>query len=117
MLDDFGTGYSSLAYLNRFPFDMLKIDRQFVDRLGVEDESAAIVEAIIEMARALSLDVVAEGVENETQLAELRRLNCPLAQGFYFSRPVTTETVTRKLTEDGGFIVGPEAPRAPGRRR
>ena len=65
VLDDFGTGYSSLAYLNRFPFDALKIDRSFVDALGVEQERTAIVEAIIGMARALSLDVIAEGVENE----------------------------------------------------
>ena len=71
VLDDFGTGYSSLAYLNRFPFDALKIDRSFVDALGVEQERTAIIEAIIGMARALSLDVIAEGVENEAQLSEL----------------------------------------------
>ncbi|HEU0318520.1 MAG TPA: EAL domain-containing protein, partial [Solirubrobacteraceae bacterium] len=67
VLDDFGTGYSSLAYLNRFPFHALKIDRSFVDGLGIEQERTAIVEAIIGMARALSLEVIAEGVENEVQ--------------------------------------------------
>ena len=84
VLDDFGTGYSSLAYLNRFPFDALKIDRSFVDALGIEQERTAIVEAIIGMARALSLDVIAEGVENEVQLSELRRLGCDFAQGHLF---------------------------------
>ena len=84
VLDDFGTGYSSLAYLNRFPFHALKIDRSFVDGLGIEQERTAIVEAIIGMARALSLEVIAEGVESEVQLAELRRLGCDYAQGHLF---------------------------------
>ncbi len=84
VLDDFGTGYSSLAYLNRFPFHALKIDRSFVDALGIEQERTAIVEAIVGMARALSLEVIAEGVESEVQLAELRRLGCDYAQGHLF---------------------------------
>ncbi len=95
VLDDFGTGYSSLAYLNRFPFDALKIDRSFIDGLGIEQERTAIVEAVIGMARALSLDAIAEGVENEAQLAELRRLGCDYAQGHLFSRPLAPEKVTR----------------------
>ena len=94
VLDDFGTGYSSLAYLNRFPFDALKIDRSFVDGLGVEQERTAIVEAVIGMARALSLDAIAEGVENEAQLSELRRLGCDYAQGHLFSRPLAPQKVT-----------------------
>jgi len=99
VLDDFGTGYSSLAYLNRFPFDALKIDRSFVDALGVEQERTAIVEAIIGMARALSLDVIAEGVENEAQLSELRRLGCDYAQGHLFSRPLPAEKISALLGE------------------
>jgi diguanylate cyclase (GGDEF)-like protein/PAS domain S-box-containing protein len=99
VLDDFGTGYSSLAYLNCFPFDALKIDRSFVDELGVGDERTAIVEAIIGMARALSLDVIAEGVENEMQLAELRRLGCDYAQGHLFSRALPPEQVVDLLDE------------------
>lgn len=99
VLDDFGTGYSSLAYLNRFPFDSLKIDRSFVDELGVGEERTAIVEAIIGMARALSLDVIAEGVENETQLSELRRLGCDYAQGHFFSKALPPEQVTDLLGE------------------
>ena len=103
VLDDFGTGYSSLAYLNRFPFDALKIDRSFVDALGVERERTAIVEAIVGMARALSLTVVAEGVENETQLAELRRLGCEQAQGYLFSRPLPPERVGDLLSRPGAY--------------
>jgi diguanylate cyclase (GGDEF)-like protein/PAS domain S-box-containing protein len=99
VLDDFGTGYSSLAYLNRFPFDALKIDRSFVEALGIEQERTAIIEAIIGMARALSLDVIAEGVENEAQLSELRRLDCDYAQGHLFSRALPPEQVTRLLGE------------------
>jgi diguanylate cyclase (GGDEF)-like protein/PAS domain S-box-containing protein len=99
VLDDFGTGYSSLAYLNRFPLDALKIDRQFVDALGVEQERTAIVEAIIGMARALSLDVIAEGVENEAQLSELRRLGCDYGQGHLFSRALPPEKVSGLLSE------------------
>jgi diguanylate cyclase (GGDEF)-like protein/PAS domain S-box-containing protein len=99
VLDDFGTGYSSLAYLNRFPFDALKVDRSFIDALGVEQERTAIVEAIIGMARALSLDVIAEGVENEAQLSELRRLGCDYAQGHFFSRPLPVEKISALLGE------------------
>ena len=97
VLDDFGTGYSSLAYLNRFPFDALKIDRSFVDALGVEQERTAIIEAIIGMARALSLDVIAEGVENEAQLSELRRLGCDYAQGHLFSPALPPQQVPALL--------------------
>jgi diguanylate cyclase (GGDEF)-like protein/PAS domain S-box-containing protein len=106
VLDDFGTGYSSLAYLNRFPFDALKIDRSFVDGLGVEQERTAIVEAVIGMARALSLDAIAEGVENEAQLSELRRLGCDFAQGHLFSRPLAPEKVTTLLKEGGFELLG-----------
>jgi diguanylate cyclase (GGDEF)-like protein/PAS domain S-box-containing protein len=99
VLDDFGTGYSSLAYLNRFPFHALKIDRSFVDALGIEQERTAIVEAIIGMARALSLEVIAEGVESEVQLAELRRLGCDYAQGHLFHAAMSEARVSRLLAE------------------
>jgi EAL domain-containing protein (putative c-di-GMP-specific phosphodiesterase class I) len=99
VLDDFGTGYSSLAYLNRFPLDALKIDRSFVEALGVEQERSAIVEAIIGMARALSLEVIAEGVETEAQLSELVRLGCDYAQGFLFSPPLHVDAVGRLLDQ------------------
>ncbi len=99
VLDDFGTGYSSLAYLNRFPFHALKIDRSFIDALGIEQERTAIVEAIIGMARALSLEVIAEGVENEVQLDELRRLGCDYAQGHLFHPAMPEGEVNRLLGE------------------
>ena len=97
VLDDFGTGYSSLSYLTRLPLDVLKVDRSFVDGLGNEPRDTAITETIIAMSRALSLDVVAEGVETSEQVNELRRLGCTLAQGFHFSRAVPALEITNAL--------------------
>ncbi|HXQ62778.1 MAG TPA: EAL domain-containing protein [Acidimicrobiales bacterium] len=87
-IDDFGTGYSSLSYLQRFPLDILKIDKTFVDELGLAPEGSEIVAAVIKLAHALGLKVIAEGVESERQLSELERLDCDFAQGYLFSRPV-----------------------------
>jgi diguanylate cyclase (GGDEF)-like protein/PAS domain S-box-containing protein len=106
ILDDFGTGYSSLAYLSRFPFDALKIDRSFIEGLGVEQERTAIVEAIIGMARALSLDAIAVGVESEVQLSELRRLGCDYGQGHLFSRPLPADDITRLIREGELGLLG-----------
>ncbi|HEX5147072.1 MAG TPA: EAL domain-containing protein [Conexibacter sp.] len=87
VLDDFGTGWSSLAYLKRFPLDGLKIDREFVDGLGVEPEDTAIVSAVLSMAQALELEVIAEGVETHEQLAWLRERRCGFVQGYLLGRP------------------------------
>jgi len=87
-IDDFGTGYSSLSYLRRLPFDTLKIDRSFVRELSSEGDGVDMVRAIVEMARSLHLDVIAEGVETEEQLAQLERVGCGRVQGFLFSRPL-----------------------------
>jgi diguanylate cyclase (GGDEF)-like protein/PAS domain S-box-containing protein len=87
-VDDFGTGYSSLSYLRRFPIDSLKIDQSFVRQIGQATDDAAIVTAVISMARSLKLRVVAEGVETLKELEFLKRHHCDEAQGYYFSRPV-----------------------------
>jgi diguanylate cyclase (GGDEF)-like protein/PAS domain S-box-containing protein len=92
-IDDFGTGYSSLAALKRFPVQRLKIDRAFIRDLGRDEDSAAIVRSIVNLARNLKLAVVAEGVETEEQLAILRGLACDDYQGFLFSRPVEADVV------------------------
>ena len=100
-IDDFGTGYSSLAYLRRLPIDELKIDRSFVMQLPGGKDSLAIVGAVIAMGRALNLKVVAEGVETEGQLAELRRLRCNIYQGFLYSKPVPVAEFEALLVRDG----------------
>jgi diguanylate cyclase (GGDEF)-like protein/PAS domain S-box-containing protein len=87
-IDDFGTGYSSLSYLKRFPIDTVKIDQNFVRDLGAGSTGGPIISAVISMARALKLNVIAEGVENEEQLAFLRRENCEAIQGFFCSAPL-----------------------------
>jgi EAL domain-containing protein (putative c-di-GMP-specific phosphodiesterase class I) len=87
-VENFGTGYSSLAHLRRFPVDTLKIDHSFVAGLGRNPEDAAIVRAVLALARTLDLAVVAEGVERAEQLQELRLLGCERAQGNFFSAPL-----------------------------
>lgn len=96
-LDDFGTGYSSLSYLHRFPIHTLKIDKSFVSRIGYENDHTEIVRAIIALAHALGMDAIAEGIEDATQLSQLRALNCEYGQGYYFSRPVNAETAGQLL--------------------
>jgi diguanylate cyclase (GGDEF)-like protein/PAS domain S-box-containing protein len=98
VLDDFGTGYSSLSYLTRLPLDALKVDRSFVEALGSGPRASAIPEAIVAMARALSLGVVGEGAETAAQVAELRRLGCDFVQGHLFSPPVPASEITAMLS-------------------
>lgn len=87
-IDDFGTGYSNLAYLKRFPIDVLKIDKSFVHEMLFNKSDIAIIEAIINLAQALDLELVAEGVETQEQANSLRSLNCQILQGYLFSRPL-----------------------------
>jgi len=90
-IDDFGTGYSSLSYLKRFAFDKLKIDQSFIRDLATDPENAAIVRAIMQMARGLGLETIAEGVENEPALERLLAFKCDTAQGYLFARPMPAE--------------------------
>jgi diguanylate cyclase (GGDEF)-like protein/PAS domain S-box-containing protein len=90
-MDDFGTGYSSLSCLKRFPFNWIKIDREFIHRIEVDHDDRVLVAAIIGMGKALGMVVVAEGVESAAQLAFLADLDCDIVQGFYFSCPVSAD--------------------------
>jgi EAL domain-containing protein (putative c-di-GMP-specific phosphodiesterase class I) len=96
-VDDFGMGYSSLSYLKRFPVDFLKIDRSFIAGLGQDIDGASkdrqIVSAMIDLTHALGLEAVAEGVETAEQLAQLRNMECDLAQGSYFSEPLPSDAL------------------------
>lgn len=96
-VDDFGTGHASLTYLKRFPFDVLKIDRSFVRGLGRDSADRAIVKGVIDLAHALGLQVVAEGIEDREHLVELRALGCDLAQGYHFARPLPAEAISALL--------------------
>ena len=87
-IDDFGTGYSSLSYLRRFPVDILKVDQSFVSGLGHDPGDSAIVQAVVHMGQALHMTTLAEGVETAHHVIELRELDCDIAQGFHFARPV-----------------------------
>ena len=101
-LDDFGTGYSSLSYLDRFEIDSLKIDRSFINRLGVPDERGEIVHAIVTLARDLGVGVIAEGVETAEQLASLRSLRCDEVQGFLYAQPLDTQAAAALLEAQVG---------------
>jgi len=97
LIDDFGTGYSSLSYLKHLPIDTLKIDRAFVRDMAVDSNDAAIVRAIVGVAKSLGLQLVAEGIETAEQLECLRKLDCECGQGFYFSPPVSAESIRAML--------------------
>ncbi len=102
-IDDFGTGYSSLSYLHRFPVDTLKIDKSFVGRMdeSKEDEKyTQIVRTIIALGHNLSLNVIAEGIETESQMQVLKDLNCEYGQGYFFAKPLSSEAATHCLSED-----------------
>jgi diguanylate cyclase (GGDEF)-like protein len=104
VMDDFGTGFSSLNYLRSFPFDKIKIDKSFVNDIAKRGESMAIVKAIIDLARALDIAVVAEGVETEEQLKRLVAEGCNEVQGYYFSKPAAIENFEKILYVRNGRI-------------
>jgi len=98
-VDDFGTGYSSLNYIRRFPVDILKVDKSFVDGVSEGGEASALTAAVIELAGILNLKPVAEGIERADQLQRLLELKCDLGQGFFFARPLPSEELQTLLTE------------------
>jgi EAL domain-containing protein (putative c-di-GMP-specific phosphodiesterase class I) len=98
-IDDFGTGYSSLGYLQQFPIDVLKIDRTFVDKIGMAGEDAVLARAIISLGQTLRLETIAEGVERPQQRDALRAMGCTLGQGYLFARPMAAEEFAASLLE------------------
>jgi predicted signal transduction protein with EAL and GGDEF domain len=98
-VDDFGTGYSSLSYLQQLPFDTLKIDRSFVNALQEKTERGDLIRTILDLARNLNMEVVAEGVETREQVEQLRNLGCGFAQGYYFSRPLAQAGAAKLLAQ------------------
>lgn len=103
-LDDFGTGYSSLAYLKKLNVDYLKIDRTFIQNIHINHDDQAMCEAIVVMAHKLNIKVIAEGVENEAQLNFLKSVGCDYAQGYWFSKPVTSDDFELLLSENGAQL-------------
>jgi len=99
-IDDFGTGYSSLSYLHRFPVDILKIDRSFVERLSRTSDNAELAWTVVRLGQSLQLQTVAEGVEDSAQFLALRRMGCDIGQGFYFGRPMEGDAMGRLLDEE-----------------
>lgn len=114
-VDDFGTGYSSLAYLRRFPFDTLKIDRSFITNITTSPDEASIAQTIIAMGQGLRLQVVAEGVETEAQAAYLRRRHCDQLQGYLFSRPLPAADMERLFREQRRLSLPTDDPSDRGR--
>jgi EAL domain-containing protein (putative c-di-GMP-specific phosphodiesterase class I) len=105
-IDDFGTGYSSLGYLQRYPFDTLKIDRSFVAASAHSDNAVRLIETIITMAHGLGMEVVAEGVETEAQLALLRERDCDFAQGYHLKRPAPLNEIAAFLENGTAHLPG-----------
>jgi diguanylate cyclase (GGDEF)-like protein len=104
-IDDFGTGYSSLSYLHRFPVDILKIDRSFVNRLGPNGDGLRIIEAIASMAQSFGIHVVAEGVETSAQAFQLQQLGCDYAQGYWIAKPLDSQSVIPLLLSNPMFEI------------
>jgi diguanylate cyclase (GGDEF)-like protein len=96
-IDDFGTGYSSLAYLRQFPVDALKIDRSFISNLGTSTDAAAIIHALVQLGKTLSIETLAEGIEDHDQLRQLQREHCDHGQGFLFARPLGADAIAAFL--------------------
>jgi EAL domain-containing protein (putative c-di-GMP-specific phosphodiesterase class I) len=106
-IDDFGTGYSSLSYLQRYPIDILKIDKAFVDVVDQGGEGPVLASAILALGETLRMHTVAEGIERSSQSERLQELGCALGQGFLFSRPLDAAAFLRLLRERGAAQLHP----------
>ena len=113
LIDDFGTGYSSLAYLHRFPFDVLKIDKSFVLPLATEEAKIGLVEGVVSLSHVLEMKTVAEGVESERHAEILRAMGCDYGQGYLFARPAPIGEALRLLREGLTTWVPPRTPQQP----
>ncbi|MBM4207919.1 MAG: EAL domain-containing protein [Gammaproteobacteria bacterium] len=103
-MDDFGTGFSSLSYLEKLPLDVLKIDQSFVRALDSKSNGQAIVQTIIALAKGLEMEVIAEGVETQAQFELLKRLQCPVFQGYLFGKPLTDEDFLTMLLKNSSLL-------------
>jgi len=99
-LDDFGTGYSSLSYLKKLPINNLKIDKTFIDDIVISQDSKSILEAIVQLAHTLNLEVIAEGIETSEQSKILKEIRCDIAQGYYYNKPISSEEIEKVLTSN-----------------
>jgi EAL domain-containing protein (putative c-di-GMP-specific phosphodiesterase class I) len=98
-IDDFGTGYSSMAYLRQFPIDALKIDRSFIAGIGTSQEGIALIHTFVQLGKALGIETLAEGIEEQEQLSQLQLEQCDAGQGFLFARPLDVASVETLLQE------------------
>jgi len=103
-LDDFGTGYASMTHFKRLPFSQVKIDQSFITDIVDNEDSLAIVEVVLAMARSLKLEVIAEGVETQSQLDILNRLGCTGYQGYLFSKPLRAHAITSLIGKNGAHL-------------
>jgi EAL domain-containing protein (putative c-di-GMP-specific phosphodiesterase class I) len=115
-IDDFGTGYSSLAYLQRLPFDILKVDKSFVDELARPGQKGSLVATILALARDLRLETVAEGIEQEVQVSALRALHCDYGQGYLFEHPIPADQLTARLAAQPQRVVAGRSARVAHKR-
>jgi EAL domain-containing protein (putative c-di-GMP-specific phosphodiesterase class I) len=116
-IDDFGTGYSSLSYLQHFPVDAIKIDRSFVSKMAQDGDNRKIVKAIVSLAQNLKLNVIAEGVEQNSELSAIKGMDCRYGQGFIFSQPLPPVALNAWL-QDGGesFLMNRRDAKGSGKR-
>jgi len=100
-MDDFGTGYSSLSYLHNLPVNAIKLDRSFVQNMDITGEHAATVQAMVMLAHNRGIKMIAEGIETQSQLAQLQALDCEYGQGYYFAKPMYVDDAEKMLADEG----------------